>query len=398
MPAIRFIRLLIALVTLLGAAACTPPAPLDQQLYIWQRQWRPAHAEALAQSHTDFSTLRVLALQAHPQAGWARARVDLAQLKHDGRPVIAVVRLDGQLPQLDHAAIAKQIDGLLRDWQAAGIELSGLEIDHDCATARLPAYTALLGELRQQLPAELKLSITALPAWLASAELDALLATVDSSVLQVHAVNDPRHGLFEAEQAQDWAEQYAQRSHKPFLLALPAYGVALLDSSDGAPLVEGEAALRQGGERRELQADPQQVAELLTTLRGAPPANLSGIIWFRLPLAGDRRAWPMDTLLAVVRGQPLQPALALQRQQNGAVSELQLFNHGTLASALPARIDLPGQGCEAADGLGAYRAEASAQGLRFIRQHPGQLAAGSQRALGWARCVQIDQGAMHVEF
>ncbi|MEK1908099.1 MAG: DUF3142 domain-containing protein [Pseudomonas sp.] len=385
------------LLSLLGLAACSPPHALDQQLYIWQRQWRPAHAEALAQSHADFSTLRVLALQAHPEAGWARAYPDLQLLKRDGRPLVAVVRLDGQLPQLDPRAIGEQIASLLHDWQAAGIQLAGLEIDHDCATARLPAYATLLRDLRRQLPAELKLSITALPAWLASDQLEQLLASVDSSVLQVHAVSDPRRGLFDAEQAQHWAEEYAARSPSPFLLALPAYGVALLDSPAGAPRVEGEAPLRQGGARRELQADPQHVASLLAELRNDPPPGLSGIIWFRLPLAGDRRAWPIDTLLAVVRGQPLRPALNVQLQQNGPISELHVFNNGTLPSALPARIELPAQDCEAADGVGAYRVETSPQGLRFTRQHPGQLAAGSQRALGWARCAQIDQGAMHVD-
>ncbi|HSC82823.1 MAG TPA: DUF3142 domain-containing protein [Pseudomonas sp.] len=389
---------MIFLLALLGLGACTPPQPLDQQLYIWQRQWRPAHAEALAQSHDDFSTLRVLALQAHPQAGWARAYPDLQLLKRDGRPLIAVVRLDGQLPQLHHAAITAQISSLLRDWQAVGVPLAGLEIDHDCASARLPAYAELLGELRQALPRELALSITALPAWMSSAHLEAVLSQVDSSVLQVHAVSDPHRGLFDAEQAKRWAEQYATRSSKPFLLALPAYGVALLDSSDGMPLVESEAPLRQSGTRRELQADPRQVAALLQQLRANPPSGMRGIIWFRLPLAGDRRAWAMETLLAVVRKQPLQAALGVTRRQNGAVSELQLRNHGNLASALPARIELPADNCEAADGLGAYRVESAAKGLTFIRQRSGQLAAGSERALGWARCARIDQGGMHVVF
>lgn len=392
------LRLIIAL--LLGSlVGCMPaPEPLDQQLYIWQRQWRPAHAEALARSRADFSTLRVLALQAHPRAGWARAYPDLQLLKRDGRPLIAVIRLDGQLPQLDSAVIRQQIASLLSDWQAAGIHLAGVEIDHDCATARLPAYAEWLGELRRQLPTGLELSITALPAWLASPQLESLLRQVDGSVLQVHAVSDPRRGLFDAKQARDWAEQYAQRSDKPFHLALPAYGVALVDGSQGAPLVESEAPLRQGGARRELQAEPQRVAELLAGLRDAPPKGLAGIIWFRLPLAGDRRAWPLDTLLAVVRGQPLHAVLALQVRQNGQLSELQLVNQGNLASALPAHIELPARGCEAADGLGAYRVTSSAQGLRFTLSHPGQLAAGSQRALGWARCTQIDQGGLHVDF
>ena len=36
----------LLLASLLGCAE--EAAPLDQQLYVWQRQWRPAHAEALA--------------------------------------------------------------------------------------------------------------------------------------------------------------------------------------------------------------------------------------------------------------------------------------------------------------------------------------------------------------
>ena len=112
-----------ALVLLLSLGACEPAPPqrFDQQLYIWQRQWRPAHAEALAQTRGDFSTLRVLALQAHPKAGWNRVRVDPQMLIEDGRPLIAVVRLDGQLPQLDSQEIRHQVRQLLADWRAAGL-------------------------------------------------------------------------------------------------------------------------------------------------------------------------------------------------------------------------------------------------------------------------------------
>src|SRR5690606_6037735 len=69
-------RHLLALLLAALAGCGAPSVPLDQQLYVWQRQWRPAHAEALAHSRADFSTLRVLALQAHPRAGWGRALVD----------------------------------------------------------------------------------------------------------------------------------------------------------------------------------------------------------------------------------------------------------------------------------------------------------------------------------
>lgn len=392
-------RRLLGLLLLLSLAACepTPPQVFDQQLYIWQRQWRPAHAEALAHSRVGFSTVRVLALQAQPQEGWIRARIDAPMLKADGRPIIAVVRLDGQLPQLDNAAIHEHIQQLLRDWQAAGLPVVGVEIDHDCATARLPAYTELLQRLRAALPARLKLSITALPAWLASPALEKLLASVDSSVLQVHAVSQPEQGLFAAQTALAWAQAYAVRSPKPFYLALPAYGVGLIETAAGAPLIESEAPLNTRAPRRELQAEPREVAGLISALQQSPPRQLLGLVWFRLPLAGDRRAWPLRTLQAVASGQPLSAKIELAIDRSGPLSELRLENYGNLGDALPARIELRVKNCDGADAIGGYRLQRSASRLIWLRQHPGQLAAGQRLALGWARCQTIEPGDLGVK-
>ena len=178
----------ILIAALLLAACERHDAPaLDQQLYIWQRQWTPAHDAALRDSRESFSTLRVLALQAFPNDGWHRARIDAPLLQHDGRPLIAVIRLDGQLKSLDQSQVTAQILRVVADWQAQGLTLSGVEIDHDAGNARLPEYIEFLTHLRSALPASLPLSITALPAWLGSSQLPALLAAVDSSVLQVHA-------------------------------------------------------------------------------------------------------------------------------------------------------------------------------------------------------------------
>ena len=91
--------LLMALALTTGCERQDAP-PLDQQLYVWQRQWTSAHDAALRGSRADFSTLRVLALQAFPSAGWSQARIDPALLKRDGRPVIAVIRLDGSSRRL----------------------------------------------------------------------------------------------------------------------------------------------------------------------------------------------------------------------------------------------------------------------------------------------------------
>lgn len=392
-----FARLIVMLAAvLLNGCEQSDAPPLDQQLYVWQRQWTPAHDAALRDSRTDFSTLRVLALQAFPQSGWSRARIDPALLKRDGRPLIAVVRLDGQLNGLDRDEVTAQIQQVLNDWQGQGLTLSGVEIDHDAGNARLPAYREFLTHLRGVLPASLPLSITALPAWLDSSELPALLATVDSSVLQVHAVSDPRRGLFDPDQTRQWARAWSRNTSKPFYLALPAYGVALLPGAGGAPVVESEVPIERGGERRELLADPQQLSKLGAELRADPPAHLAGLIWFRLPLANDRRAWSLTTLGAVARGDTLDSHVGLKLSAQDGLYDISLSNQGNLDSAWPERLTLAVQGCEGADALAGYALQQRPDLLTFTRLRDGRIPAGGQRAIGWARCAHIDQGGSNV--
>ncbi|KHK62814.1 DUF3142 domain-containing protein [Pseudomonas frederiksbergensis] len=394
----NFIHRLSLAVAALFLSGCDQPAPtvLDQQLYVWQRQWTPAHEGALRESRRDFSSLRVLALQAFPGAGWSRARIDPALLKADGRPLVAVVRLDGQLKSLDQDEVIAQIQQMLGDWQALGLAPLGVEIDHDAGNARLPAYRTFLARLRQVLPTTLQLSITALPAWLDSPELPGLLATVDSSVLQVHAVSDPRQGLFDPEQARRWAERWGDVTTRPFYLALPAYGVALLTPENGAPVVESEVPIDRGGERRELLADPQQVAGLTAKLRADPPVHLAGIIWFRLPLAGDRRAWSLTTLGAVARGDRLDSRMRLHVEERGGLYDIRLVNQGNLDSPWPQRLTLAVGACDGVDALAGYTLQQTPGVLTFTRIKEGRLAAGAQRAIGWARCTKIDQGGFNV--
>jgi hypothetical protein len=391
----RSIALLLALVLTAGCERHDAP-PLDQQLYVWQRQWTPAHDAALRDSRADFSTLRVLALQAFPDAGWSRARIDPVLLKRDGRPVIAVVRLDGQLKALDQEEVTAQIRQVISDWQGQGLNLAGVEIDHDAGNARLPAYREFLAHLREALPTSLPLSITALPSWLDSHELPALLSTVDSSVLQVHAVSDPRRGLFDADQARQWAKAWSRVTTKPFYLALPAYGVALLPSADGAPIVESEVTLEREGLRRELLADPHSLRTLGTELRDDPPEHLAGLIWFRLPLANDRRAWSLTTLRAVARADVLDSRLTLQLSADNGLYDIGINNQGNLDSAWPERLTLAVSGCDGADALAGYALQQRPDLLTFTRLRDGRIPAGGQRAIGWARCAHIDQGGSNV--
>jgi hypothetical protein len=383
----RGLRWLAVAMACACVAACQhPSAPLPHDAYVWQRQWNPAVTSALAQSADLIRTWRVLAAQTDARGQLQPVAVDRAALAATHRPVVLVVRIDGQLPQWDADALLAQTLVLRERWK--DLSLAGIEIDHDCGTARLPAYADFLARLKRDLGTT-PLSITALPAWLASGELERVTAQVDEVVLQVHAVQSPRAGLFEPALARSWIDRFAARVGKPFRVALPTYGSRVSWDDNGRVVaIESEAPLLAGGrEASELVAAPAEVAKLLAGLRKDPPAHLAGIVWFRLPTVQDARAWSLPTWRAVMAGAPLKETLAVFFQPGAApgASDVVLRNDGEVDARLPSRIELPA-GCTIADGVNGY-ALAYREGRPFLRrERDGWLRAHYQRAVGWARC------------
>ncbi|WON79028.1 DUF3142 domain-containing protein [Serratia sp. UGAL515B_01] len=367
--------------------------PWDQQVYLWQRVWTPEHATALAASHDLFSTLRVLGLQVHPHDGFRVIPVNRGLLQQDSRPLWLVVRLDGQLQHLNASVIHQQLMRLLLRWQTAGLTVIGIEIDHDAATAQLPEYQQFLRQLRQQLPASLQLGITVLPTWLTSPVLPRVLQQVDSSVLQVHAVLSPKQGLFDGPLALRWISQFARISPHPFRVALPAYGMGLVGFDTQGALVESETPLRVAGYAQELTVAPQQIASFLQQLALLNPRHFRGIVWFRLPLDSDRRAWSIATLRAVINRQPLatQWQVEFLPQQNG-LYDLNIQNSGPIDAPLPKEIRIKANGCLAADAVGNYQLATTSEQPRFIRIRSDQLRSGQSRPLGWLHCQEITPG------
>ncbi len=382
------------------AETSTPPASngITSGVYIWQRAWMPAHLQALHDSKTIFSEVRVLAAQDQPGEGWVDVHVDLGALKDDGRAVRPVIRLDGRLPTLDADAIAKRAHDLVATWRAAGVHADGVEIDFDCPSSRLADYARLLAAIKPQLPNDATLSITTLPAWIDAPGLSNVIAKSDEAVLQVHAVSDPQHGLFDPKQAGQWIAAFAKQTTKPFRVALPAYGSALVLDANGKTVgVESEATIGESGQRLELFSDPNAVAGLLKQLKANPPPNFRGFVWFRLPLPGDRRAWPLATIDAVIEGKSLQSAWTpdISDGGNGAF-DVTVRNSGNLEAALPASIDIGGSGCGDADALPGYRIDRADGTLHFVRETHATLPATQTRPLGWVRCTHLMPGDLHV--
>src|SRR5262249_42772831 len=306
-----------------------------------------------------------------------------------GRPVILVVRIDGQLEHWDEEAALAHVGALIGQWRRTGQVIAGIEIDHDCGTARLSAYARFLSDLRARLGGTLPLSVTALPGWLEAAAADAVFAQADEIVLQVHAVTAPRHGLLDRERARRWVQRLARRTDKPFRVALPTYGARVTWRADGTVLaVESEVPLLAGGsEARELVTPPDTVSALLRDLERDGPAGLAGIVWFRLPTDEDSRAWSLATWRAVIRGTVSEAPVGLETRQaeTPGMSELVLVNRGDVDVEVPERVGLPSS-CTVGDGVNGYALGLEGPGLSLERADAGLLRAHARRVIGWARC------------
>lgn len=386
----RRIVCLVGLTLAFVVVGCTSrQQSLANDAYVWQRQWTPALALAMSSSGNEVRAWRVLAAEMDGRDEWRTFSPAWPVLAASGKPVIAVIRLEGALQQWDETALVERVRELLSRWRQQGIRFAGIEIDHDCATSRLPAYTHFLASLRPLLVSDERLSITALPTWLKSPELEALLEQADESVLQVHAVQSPRAGLFQPERARAWLSEFARHTGKPWRVALPAYGTRVSWDDQGRVIaIESERpTLVDSTESRELFAEPATMQRFVSALEADVPQGLAGIVWFRLPTEGDERAWSRASWHAVLARTPLTSSVAVRTVSSDDPSRLdvQIVNAGTSDVALPALVRIDGT-CEAADGINGYALQRTPQGLYLQRTRVGPLRAGRQLAIGWLRC------------
>ena len=373
---------------------------LPHDAYIWQRHWNRNVAVAMRLSADLIRTWRVLAATSDAQGHLQPVAVDWTALSKSPSGLVLVIRIDGQLTHWDSNTLSEEVEGLLQVWQRQQLPITGIEIDHDCATAKLPTYAEFLRQLRGRLETRsVRLSITALPTWMSSSNLKILLQQVDEVVLQVHAVQSPHVGLFDPRQALQWVEAWAHRSLTPFRVALPTYGSRVSWRADGRVLaVESETPLLAGGYGAvELVASPVEVATFFRRLENTPVPHLKGIVWFRLPTVDDRRAWSLETWRAVMTGQPLHAHIEVQvhKSKTPGMQNLLLVNRGAVDAELPQRVGLP-ESCKLADGINGYALGHGDRGLFLQRVQQGLLPSQRQQLIGWMRC-EAQEESIHVQ-
>ena len=352
------------------------------EVYIWQRVWSAELSTQVQQQGPQFGGLRVLAGQYQNHA-WLEINPDFAALAKSKLSVVPVLRLPGSQAQLSAAQWSEQILRTQGRYQAAGIKISAIEIDFDCAESQLPTYAEQLRTLRGLLKDGPALHITALPAWLKSPALPTLLAEADRVTLQVHSVVAPKGGLFDPRLAEFWIRKLDMLSEKAFSVALPAYGAKLLLNAQGQVIgVEHEAELGMArASEIELQSSPESVRALIDSLTRRPVKHLAGYVWFRLPLPSDTRAWAPITLKAVLEKTPLRAKIRSEFIQNASGGfDVRISNSGNIPGSIPLRIAL-NAGCEG-EGVAEYRYSAGALSTRASTE----LKPGSARIIAWLRC------------
>ncbi len=403
---VRVSRAYQILLLCLLAMACTarlPAAlPFAQDAYVWQRDWGAPVQMAIRQHATNFSALVVL----KTEVAWTGRRpsvlqipLDYALLRQTGRPVglalrVATFPIDSTEAREPISNLVRLAKLVIREAASNQFHPAELQIDFDSPASKLGAYAKWLEELRPAI-APTPLTITTLPNWLDSPGFSNLIRQTDGYVLQVHSWQRPRDftspfTLCDPAQARRSVEK-AARFKKPFRVALPTYGYVAAFARSGKFL----ALSAEGPDRdwpadillKEIHAEPSAMASLIRGWAENQPANLTGVIWFRLPIPTDRLNWPWATLSAVMGGRvPATSAKIEARSPQPGLIEFTLSNTGeTEISELAVAIRWPKARLTAADGLAGFEFVDTGPDTAKLRGRSLHLKPQMSLTIGWLR-------------
>lgn len=400
-----------------GRAPARAHGPLRQEVYVWQRSWGESAPAALGPASARVDGFTALAAEVSWEDDVYRAvqvPLDYAALQATGRPVGLALRL-GPYPgpfQAEGAPISRIADlalDIVKTARRSGLAVRELQIDFDCAEAKLAGYRVWVEAIRKRI-APVPVVITVLPSWLKRSDFKTLVRAASGFVLQVHSLEPPRgpdaaFTLCDPAQSRQWIEA-AGKMGAPFRVALPTYGYLMAFDPGGklaGLLAEGPAPLWPVGTRlREVRADPAAMAGLVQALTKDRPAHLEGVIWYRLPVPGDSLNWPWPTLVAVMAGRPPRSRLLAEAQKTGAsLVDVWLKNEGeTDEAAVAIVVRWTGAELVAGDGLRGFTLVRSMNGVELRRPDlPGapRLSPGETWPVGWLRFDRETEVMAHVE-
>lgn len=130
---------------------------------------------------------------------------------------------------------------------------------------------------------------------------------------------------------------------------------------------------------------------------------MKGVIWYRLPVVGDRMNWSWATLHSVMQGKTPQPNLVIrQKQTEPCLIEFFAFNDGNDDAPIPTTMTAQWTDVDliASDALAGMELENSnPQQVTFKRQNMAildRLRPGEERQIGWLRLNKETKVNIHV--
>ena len=395
-----------------GPAPRRESGPLPHQAYAWQRQWGRDVGAAVRAAGSAFGRLVVLAAEVDCAGG--KRRVTRVSVDHDA--LAAGVLSVGVALRVRHYTGSFERSGsltaflgdlaadLVASFREAGTEPAELQIDFDCAASKLAGYR-LWVEATAGRVAPIPVTITVLPCWLRRRDFSPLIRSAGAFVLQVHSLERPRSAddslvLCDPVRSQKWVEE-AARFGIPFRVALPTYGYLIAFRADGSFLgLCAEGAVPDwpdGTVVRELRADSDAMATLVRRWTNDRPALLRGVIWYRLPVGGDRLNWSRPTLAAVMAGRSPRVSVTSQVTRSKAgCFDVFLTNDGERDLPPPFDVVLSWKGARLVAGdtyRGVEWIDRDAGDVVLRTGSDGRLVAGERRPVGWFRLseeVKID--------
>ena len=392
---------------------------LPHECYVWQRVWNEDLRDSIQRAQPDLKGFTVLAaeIDVRPDSRQQQIMsVDYPFLSTLSVPVGLAIRINPYSGSFDKDAPASQsihriIKKVLEKARDAGFKPSEIQIDYDCAESKLAGYRQWIQALKKSFHSH-PITITALPSWMNRRQFKKLARDCDGYVLQVHSLEKPNSiqekvQLCNPTRAIKWVQQ-AERFGVPFRVALPTYGYLVAYDQQGQFIgltAEGvEPPWKHDSQIKTVLSDPYEIANLIKAIRAKHPKNLSGFIWFRLPVDSDVLNWQWHTLQRLVQNQPLTERInvLLDWPQPGLV-EVYLVNAGDVDRTDSFAVQLSFQNsCLAADGLRGYAVvRHSAEVLLFASESQDgleRLRAREKIKIGWCRFDKETEVKADVQF
>lgn len=334
--------------------SCYTNGPMIEDIYVWQRHWDGKVQQSILDHGHSFH--RVVAL--HAEVSWSDRHkplvhipLDYRSLQSNSSTIGLVLRLGpykGTYKEDDTTAkwLIQMGQAMIAEAKTNQMEVSEFQIDFDCAESKLAGYLLWIQAIRKAI-APTPLTITALPSWMDQKEFETLIRNVDSFVLQVHSVTPPRSTEHRIDlcpvDAARKAVEIAGSFEVPFRVALPTYGYLVAYDSKGNYVGLSAETLPSDWPMdsfiKEAWSDPKSIAGLVSEWENQRPCSMQGLIWFRMPIEGDRMNWPWQTFNEVRKGNIPMPKLIIDvHQSSNELIEVFLCNQGNATAFSPPEV------------------------------------------------------------